>query len=90
MKRTYANLVSTPGFQTAWAGKAPAANATTVAAEELKAKILETMKAGVGVEVIVGYVKSVRLSAPLTSEQIVEWRKRGIPDAVLGAMVSPR
>jgi hypothetical protein len=38
--------------------------------------------------VIAGYVKSVRLSAPLTAEQIVEWKKAGIPDAVLGAAVS--
>jgi hypothetical protein len=46
------------------------------------------MKAGVGAEVIVGYVKSVKVSEPLGAEQIIEWKKAGIPDAVLEAAVS--
>jgi hypothetical protein len=31
--------------------------------------------------VIVGYVKSVKVSGPLSAEQIVEWKRAGIPDA---------
>ena len=46
------------------------------------------MKAGAGADVIVRYVKSVKLSAPVTAEQIVEWKKAGIPDAVLAAIAS--
>lgn len=89
LKKTYANLVSAPGFQAAWAGRAAlSAGSATVTADELEAKILELMTAGVGADVIAGYVKGVKLSAPLTSEQIVEWKKTGISDAVLAAVVS--
>jgi len=88
LKKTYANLVSASAFQEAWAGRAPAAGAPTLTAAELKAKVLEMMKAGVGVEVIVGYVKGVKLSKPLDADQIVEWKKAGIPEAVLNAAVS--
>lgn len=90
LKKTYANLVSSSAFQEAWAGRAPspATPLATVTTADLKAKILEMMKAAVGAEVIAGYVRGVRLETPLTAEQIVEWKKAGIPDAVLSAAVS--
>ncbi len=90
LKRTFANLAGMSAFQEAWAGRAPAAGSSTLTAAELKGKILEMMKAGVGVEVIVGYVKGAKLSKPLGADQIVEWKKAGIPDAIIGAAVSLR
>jgi hypothetical protein len=87
LKRTYANLVSNAGFQRAWIGQR-VSSAQPVAPADLESKILEMMKAGIGTEVIVGYVKNVKVSGPLSAEQILEWKKAGIPDAVLEAAVS--
>ena len=58
-----------------------------VTADHLKANILEMMRAGVGSDVIVRYVRSVSLPAPLTAEEIVDWKKSGISDSVLAAVV---
>jgi len=87
LKRTYAHLVENPGFQKAWSGRDSLSGSPSSAAE-LKTRILEMMRAGVGVEVIVGYVKGAKVSQPLSAEQIVDWKKAGIPDAVLEAAVS--
>jgi hypothetical protein len=87
LKRTYANLVSNPGFQKVLNGSGSHRESPLPSAE-LKAKILEMLKAGVGVEVIGGYVRAVRVSEPLSAEQIVDWKKAGIPDTVLETVVS--
>jgi hypothetical protein len=87
LKRTYANLISNAGFQRAWMGQRVSGE-QPLSSADLEAKILEMMKAGIGTEVIVGYVKNVKVSGPLSAEQIVEWKKAGIPDAVLEAAVS--
>jgi hypothetical protein len=67
---------------------APAASAG-LAASELKSKILVLMREGVGADVIVAYVRSNRLRAPLTAEEILDWRKSGISDAVIEAALAP-
>ena len=87
LKRTYANLVSNAGFQKAWMGQRTTFT-EQLSMSDLEAKILEMMKAGIGTEVIVGYVKNAKVSGPLSAEQIVEWKKAGIPDSVLQAAVS--
>ena len=87
LKRTYANLVSNAGFQRAWIGQRVASE-QPLSSAELKSKILEMLKAGIGTEVIVGYVKNIKMSGPLNAEAIVDWKKAGIPDAVLEAAVS--
>ena len=60
-----------------------AASATTAAV--LKSKLLALIQEGVGTDVIVSYVRANRLPAPLTAEQIIEWKKAGIPDEVIRA-----
>ena len=87
LKRTYANLISNAGFQRAWMGYR-ASSEQPLSPADLKTKILEMMKAGIGTEVIVRYVESVKVSGPLSAEQILEWKRAGIPDAVLEAAVS--
>lgn len=87
LKRTFANLVSNAGFQRAWMGQ-QVSREQPLSPADLEAKILEMMKAGIGTEVIVGYVKGVKVSGPLSPEQIIEWKKAGISDAVLEAAVS--
>lgn len=46
--------------------------------------------AGVGEEVIVSYVKGVRIGPPLSAEEIVDWKKAGIADAVIRAAVEAK
>jgi hypothetical protein len=40
-----------------------------------------------GSDVIVRYARSVSLPAPLTAEQIIDWKNSGIPDSVLAVVV---
>jgi hypothetical protein len=63
----------------------PANSAPVVSRAELKAKIFELMKNGVAADVIAGYVRSRRLAQPLTADEILVWRKEGIPDEVIKA-----
>jgi len=88
LKRTFAHLLSNPGFQAAWAGKRSDSRAEVLAPAEMKSKVLEMIKASVGEEVIAGYVRGVRLSAKLTAEEIVDWKKSGIPESVIGAALT--
>ncbi|HKF43327.1 MAG TPA: hypothetical protein VKG01_09515 [Thermoanaerobaculia bacterium] len=66
--------------------KAPPTSA--VAPPELKAKVLEMKREGVSPEVLLAYVKGQRVSRKLTAEEIIDWTKSGIPDAVIEAAAS--
>jgi hypothetical protein len=55
---------------------------------ELKEKLLEMTRAGVAPDVLLAYVKGQRLSRKMTAEDIIEWTKAGIPDAVIEAAAS--
>ncbi|HEX4441098.1 MAG TPA: hypothetical protein VH854_13565 [Thermoanaerobaculia bacterium] len=69
---------------------APAAPAAPVglSASELKSKILSLMQEGVGSDVLVAYVKTQRVSAPLTAEEIVDWKRSGIVEPVIEAAIA--
>jgi len=56
-----------------------------LAPKELKEKLLEMTRAGVAPDVLLAYVKGQRLSRRMTSEDIIDWTKAGIPDAVIEA-----
>jgi len=55
---------------------------------ELKAKILSLMQEGVGSDVIVAYVKSRRVAAALSAEEIVDWKRSGIAEPVIEAAIA--
>jgi hypothetical protein len=59
-----------------------------IAPPELKAKVLEMIRAGVAPGVVLAYVKGQRLSRKMTAEEIIDWTKSGIPDAVIEAAAS--
>jgi hypothetical protein len=61
-----------------------------VAPPELKGKLLEMMRAGVAPEVLLAYAKGQRLSRKMTAEDIIDWTKAGIPDAVIEAAAASR
>jgi hypothetical protein len=46
---------------------------------------LRAQHEGVGADVIVSYVRANRPSAPLTADEIIDWKKSGIPDEVIRA-----
>ena len=62
--------------------------APALAPPELKAKILEMMGSGVASGVVLAYVRGQRLSRKMTAEEIIDWTKSGIPDAVIEAAAS--
>ena len=59
-----------------------------IAPRALKEKLLEMSRAGVAPEVLLAYVIGQRLSRKLTAEDIIDWTKAGIPDAVIEAAAS--
>jgi hypothetical protein len=59
-----------------------------VAPRELKEKLLEMSRAGVAPDVLLAYVKGQRLSRKMTANDIIDWTKTGIPDAVIEAAAS--
>jgi hypothetical protein len=77
-----------PPAAAAAASPASAPVAPGLKASELKSKILVLMHEGVGSDVLVAYAKSNRLNAPLTAEEIVDWKKSGIADSVIEAVLS--
>jgi len=62
--------------------------AAGISASDLKAKILVLMREGVGTDVIVAFARSNRLSAVLTADEILEWKKSGIAEPVIEAAIS--
>jgi hypothetical protein len=55
---------------------------------ELKTKVLDMMREKVATEVILAYVRGQRLSRKMSAEEIIDWTKSGIPDAVTEAAAS--
>jgi hypothetical protein len=59
-----------------------------MSASELKGKLVALMQEGVGTDVLVAYVKSRRVSAPLSAEEIVDWKRAGIAEPVIEAAIA--
>jgi len=70
------------------AASVPAATPSGSAAL-LKSKILALMQEGVGTDVILSYVRANRLATALTAEEIIDWKKAGIAEAVILAAFPP-
>ena len=67
-----------------------AATPAALTASQLKAKIVEMMREKVAAEVILAYVRGQRLSGKMTAEEIIDWTRSGIPDAVIEAAAASR
>lgn len=90
LKRTYANLVSTREFQEAWAGRPLPTASAALSPDVLKGKVLEMMKAGISNETIASYARRVRASPPLTSDDVLAWKKAGIAEDVIRAALDQK
>ncbi len=66
----------------------PAASPAKPMNAELKAKIFELLRENVGTDVIVAYVRSRSGAAPLSADEIVDWKRSGIADAVIEAAIA--
>jgi hypothetical protein len=87
-KRKTAAATPAPVAAPAPAASVPKVATAPVTPAELKAKLLELMRENVGADVLVAYVRTLRVAAPLSAEEIIEWKKAGIADAVLEAAIS--
>ena len=77
-----------PGTAPAPSPAASPSSAAGLSTPELKAKIVALMQEGVGTDVIVAYVKSRRVAAPLSAEEIVDWKRSGIAEPVIEAAIA--
>ncbi len=68
--------------------RAPAPAVPSSDAAALKAQVLALMREDVGADVIRLYVRSHPLAAPLTAEEIIDWKKAGIAETVIEATFS--
>ena len=93
MKEAYANLFNDAGLQNAWIGKAKPAAASAAAApstppitpSELLADLVKLKKQGFTTDLLVDYVNQKTLSATLSADDLVAWKKAGMPDEVIKA-----
>jgi hypothetical protein len=77
--------VPSASTSTSAATSTPSSPAATASRSMLKEKILALVQEGVGVDVIVSYARANRPNPSLTADEIIDWKKSGIPDAVIDA-----
>jgi hypothetical protein len=88
LRATYANLLSNTEFQNAWRGAASAVARTdpeTKGRADLKARVLRMMGEGISSDVIAAWLKSVKVSPPLSDEEILDWKRSGISQEIIKA-----
>ncbi|HEV8117843.1 MAG TPA: hypothetical protein VGQ32_04920 [Thermoanaerobaculia bacterium] len=73
-----------------WTPKPKETPSAALAPPDLKAKLLDMMRAGVSPEVLLAYTKGQSLTRKMTAEEIIDWTKSGIPDAVIETAASSR
>lgn len=76
---------SRPSPPAAPAAAAPTPTAPPPDAAALKSQVLALMQEGVGADVIRLYVRSHPLAAPLTADEIIDWKKSGIAETIIEA-----
>jgi hypothetical protein len=93
LKEAYSNLFDNPSLQAGWSGKAAPAQAAKVEAakgkpmspSELLAELTSLQKQGFNPDMLAKYVSQQTLSAPLSAQDMADFKKAGIPDAVIQA-----
>ena len=71
-----------------WTPKPKETPAPALSPADLKAKVLEMKSSGVSPDVLLAYVMGLRLTRKMTAEEIIDWTKSGVPDAVIEAAAS--
>ena len=92
LKEAYATALGDPALQNAWLGKsgpvatpsaAPAAPG--VAPDELLAELVKLKKQGFDTALLVDFVAGKSLTRALSSDDMVKWKKEGMPQEVIQA-----
>jgi hypothetical protein len=91
IKEAYATALGDPALQNAWLGKSgpvastPAAAAAGITPDELLAELVKLKKQGFTPELLVDYVNQKSLTNGLTADDMVKWKKEGMPQDVIQA-----
>jgi hypothetical protein len=97
IKEAYATALGDPALQNAWLGKggptsavaaATAASAPAAARmtpDEMLAELVKLKKQGFTTELLVDYVSQKSLTGGLTADDMVKWKKEGMPQDVIQA-----
>lgn len=91
IKEAYATALGDPALQNAWLGKSgPIASTAAPAAagitpDELLAELVKLKKQGFTPELLVDYVNQKSLTNSLTADDMVKWKKEGMPQDVIQA-----
>lgn len=92
IKEAYATALGEPALQNAWLGKSgPVATGSTAPAEpgmtpdEMLAELVKLKKQGFDTGLLVGFVNQKSLTGSLTADDMVKWKKEGIPQEVIQA-----
>jgi hypothetical protein len=93
IKEAYATALGDPALQNAWLGKSgPIASTPSSAAvaagmtpDELLAELVKLKKQGFTPELLVDYVNQKSLTNGLTADDMVKWKKEGMPQDVIQA-----
>ena len=75
-----------PAHAAASPAPAPPPHAPAALAD-LESKILAMMKEGVGIDVIVSWIKSNHAAQRMSSDDVIAWKKAGIDDRVIQAVL---
>lgn len=97
-----ARLLADPGFQAAWggtkgadAGGGPAASRPAerprrrLEPDAAKGEVLTLLKEGFDEKTVVEFARGTELTRALTASEMVDWKKAGVPQAVIGAFLTP-
>lgn len=86
-KEAYANLFDQPGLQAAWSGK-EVRSSTKPQAKSARALLLEVTglkNQGFSSELLIRFINQQVLVAPLSAQDLVEWKEAGLPESVIQA-----
>lgn len=91
-KETLSNLLNDAGLQDAWLGKtkpattaAAAPSAPPVTPADLLADLVKLKKQGFTTDLLIDYVNQKNLSSALSADDLVNWKKEGMPQEVIKA-----
>jgi hypothetical protein len=94
LKEAYATALGDTGLQNAWLGKsepmaaasaAPAPAAAAMSPDEMLAELVKLKKQGFGTDLMVGFVNQKSLRSSLSADDMVKWKKEGMPQEVIQA-----
>lgn len=91
LKEAYATALGDTALQNAWLGKsepmaAPAATpAAAMTPDEMLAELLKLKKQGFGTDLMVSFVNQKSLRSSLSADDMVKWKKEGMPQEVIQA-----